>query len=97
MLNPTLIRSAVAGVALALTLSACSSTTTYDDDYSTYEVEDCDAGDMLEGDSDCAGYDGHSIKKHKATKPKKTSRPKFSKPRSSTKSGFGSSSGSRRR
>lgn len=97
MLNPTLIRSTVAGVALALTLTACSSTATYDDDYSTYEVEDCDAGDMLEGDSDCAGYDGHSTKKHKATKPKKTSKPKIYKPRSSTKSGFGGGSSSRRR
>lgn len=91
MLNLTLIRSVIAAAALALTLTACSSTKTYDDDYSTYEVEDCDVDDMLEGDSDCASDDGHSTKKHKATKPKKTSKPTFSKPRSSTKSGFGSS------
>ncbi|MFE6645692.1 hypothetical protein ACFVJS_03955 [Nocardioides sp. NPDC057772] len=92
MLDPTLIRTAVAGAALALTLTACSSTTTYDE--STYEVEDCDVDDMLEGDSDCASYDdGHSTKKHKATKPKK-GKSTFSRPRSSTKSGFG---GTRRR
>lgn len=96
MLNPTLIRGAVAGAALALTLTACGSTATYDDD-STYEVEDCDADDMLEGDSDCAGYDGHSTKKHKATKPKKASKPTISKPRSSTKSRFGGGSSTRRR
>ena len=97
MLNPTLIRTAVAGAALALALTACGSTTTYDDDYSTYEVEDCDAEDVLEGDSDCAGYDGHSTKKHKATKPKKTSKPKISKPRSSTKSWPSGKSSTRRR
>lgn len=93
MLNPTLIRSAIVSVALALTLTACSSTRTYDDDYSTYEVEDCDVDDMLEGDSDCAGYDdGHSTKKQKATKPKK----KASKSSRSTKSGSSGRSSTRR-
>lgn len=97
MLNPTLIRSAVAGVALAFTLTACGSTVSYDEP-SRYEVEDCDVDDMLEGDSDCAGYDdGHSTKKHKATKPKTGTKSTPSKPRSSTKSGSSGSSSTRRR
>lgn len=78
-----LMASIAAAIVLTFALTACGSTSSYeydDDDYS-YGVEDCDAEDMLEGDSDCYGSsNGHSTKKH-STKKHKSTKPKISKPK----------------
>lgn len=85
---PSLV-AVIALAALVLVLSACSSTTTYEDD-SSYEIEDCDAEDRRTGDPDCAGHTtrprtgGHgTTTRPKTTKPKSYSKPRtYSPPRS---------------
>jgi hypothetical protein len=67
------------------------------------EVEDCDAEDMVEGDSDCYGVDLKRSKKHKKIGYDKTGRPiyqkkssrSYSSSRSSSRSSGYSSSSSR--
>lgn len=99
-------KSVLLAGSLAFLLTACGSPVPQPDQFDTQtysqssDDEDCDAGDMMEGDSDCYGVDLKS--KKKKAKKKASSYYSSSKPKksyssySSKKSSYGSSRSSSR-